>query len=304
MAWPELNYSQYGSTASTVHLLTQIIGKIRLTKTPWINHSWHVTLYVSARGLTTGSIPYAKGVFQIDMDFVSHEVIITCADGHREALKLFPRSVADFYEALFSRLKKMGIDVTIYPRPNEIDPAIPFRRDTTIRDYDSGQMHLLWQALTRTETVFVRFRSEFIGKVSPVHFFWGSFDLAVSRFSGRKAPVYQGSFPNIPPRVMQEAYSHEVSSAGFWPGNATSPAPVFYSYAYPTPPDFAAQPVEPAQAVFSNEMGEFILSYEAVRTAADPDATLLQFLRSTYRAAAHTGGWDPGLECDLTYLEL
>jgi hypothetical protein len=303
MSWPELDYRQYGSTAATVHLWTQIIGKIRLRKMPWINHSWHVTLYVSARGLTTGSIPYAKGLFQIELDFISHQVSIMCADGHKETLNLFPRSVADFYEGLFSRLRKMGIDVSINGRPNEIDPAIPFRRDTAIRDYDQGQMHLLWQAFAHTEKVFVKFRSEFTGKVSPIHVFWGGFDLAVTRFSGRKAPAWEGSVPNIPLRVMQEAYSHEVSSAGFWPGNAASPTPVFYSYSYPTPPDFATQPVEPAQAFFSKEMGEFLLPYEAVRLAEDPDAALLHFLRSTYRAAARTGNWDPELECDLTYLQ-
>ena len=303
MSWPELNYAQYGDTAATVHLWTQMIGKIRLRKTPWINHSWHVTLYVSARGLTTGSIPYAKGIFQIDLDFVSHELIIACADGYRESIRLYPRSIADFYKELFARLRAMNIDVVIDTKPNEIDPAIRFHRDVAERVYDPAQMHLLWEALTRTETVFVKFRSEFSGKVSPVHLFWGSFDLAVTRFSGRKAPLYKGSILNIPLRVMQEAYSHEVSSAGFWPGNAGAPSPLFYSYAYPTPPDFAAQPVEPAQALFSKEMGEFILPYAAVRSAADPDGTLLQFLRSTYRAAANTGRWDPQLECDLTYLE-
>jgi hypothetical protein len=303
MAWPELDFRQYGDTAATVHLWTQIIGKIRLRKTPWINHSWHVTLYVSARGLTTGSIPYEKGLFQIDLDFVSHELIISCADGYREVIGLYPRSIADFYKELFTRLRAMGIDVAIDTKPNEMDPAIRFHLDTVQRPYDPAQMHLLWQAFGRANTVFVKFRSEFTGKVSPVHLFWGSFDLAVTRFSGRKAPTWQGSVPNIPLRVMQEAYSHEVSSAGFWPGAAAAPAPVFYSYSYPTPLDFEKQPVVPTQAFFSKEMGEFFLPYEAVRGAKDPDATLLEFLRSTYRAAARTGGWDPELECDLTYLE-
>jgi hypothetical protein len=197
----------------------------------------------------------------------------------------------------------MDIDVAIYPIPNEIDPAIPFQQDTAIRKYDPVQMHLLWEAMARIDGVFTRFRAGFIGKASPVHLFWGSFDLAVTRFSGRKAPLYRGSVPNIPKKVMEEAYSHEVSSCGFWPGNEKAPSPIFYSYCYPTPPDFGRQRVEPAQAFYSDEMGEFILPYEAVRQADDPAETLLQFLRSTYQAAARTGHWDPDLECDLTYLE-
>ena len=301
--WPELVYEKYGNTAATVRLWTQIIGKIRLKKTPWINHSWHVTLYLSARGLTTGSIPYKKGNFQIDMDCIDHVIIITCAEGYKETINLYPRSVADFYEELFSKLQTMDIDVAIYAKPNEIDPAIPFAQDTVQRNYDPAQMHLLWQALTRIGGVFTRFRSTFIGKVSPVHLFWGAFDLAVTRFSGRKAPKYEGALVNIPGRVMEEAYSHEVSSCGFWPGNETSPAPIFYSYSYPTPPDFGTQPVDPAGAFYSKEMGEFILPYDAVRQTGDPGETLLRFMRSTYRAAALTGHWDPNLECDLTYLE-
>jgi len=301
--WPDLVFAKYKDTAAAVQLWTQIIGKIRLKKMPWINHSWHVTLYVSARGLTTGSIPYEKGVFQIDFDCIDHVVNITCADGCKKTVRLYPRSVADFYEELFSKLHAMDIDVTINSRPNEIDPAIPFRQDTAIRDYDPSQMHLLWQALIRIEAVFTRHRSTFIGKVSPVHLFWGSFDLAVTRFSGRKAPKYDGTVVNIPKRVMEEAYSHEVSSCGFWPGNEKAPTPVFYSYSYPTPPDFGLQPIEPEQAFYSKEMGEFILPYQAVRQATDPGETLLRFMRSTYRAAARTGRWDPDLECDLTYLE-
>jgi hypothetical protein len=302
-AWPTLDFEAYKDTAATVHLWTQIIGKIRLKKMPWLNHSWHVTLYVSGRGLTTGSIPYGSGVFQIDMDFIDHQVVISCSDGKRETIQLYPRTVAGFYEELFAKLASMGIAVVIHDAPNEVDPAIRFQQDTIHKSYDAEQMHLLWQALLRIEVVFTRFRSAFIGKVSPVHLFWGSFDLAVTRFSGRLAPKYAGAVTNIPKAVMEEAYSHEVSSCGFWPGNAQSPAPAFYSYCYPTPPDFGKQAIAPAQAFYSEEMGEFFLPYEAVRQSEDPSGMLLQFLRSTYRAAARTGHWDEGLECDLTYLE-
>ncbi len=270
---------------------------------PWLNHSWHVTLYVSARGLTTGSIPYDKGIFQIDMDFIDHQVIIFCSNGKRESIKLYPRSVASFYEELFSKLGSMGIEVAIHEAPNEIDLAIPFQQDTIHQSYDAVQMHLIWQALILIEVIFIRFRSEFIGKASPVHLFWGSFDLAVTRFSGREAPKYQGAVPNIPKEVMEEAYSHEVSSCGFWPGNEKNPSPIFYSYCYPTPPDFGKQAVEPVQASYSEELGEFVLSYEVVQQAENPTETLLQFLRSTYKAAAETGAWSSSLECDLTYLE-
>lgn len=302
-SWPNLVFEAYKDTVATVHLWTQIIGKIRLKKTPWLNHSWHVTLYVSSRGLTTGSIPYGKGAFQIDMDFIDHQVLIACSDGKRETIPLYPRSVASFYDELFAKLALMDIDVVIYGSPNETDPAIPFRQDTIHDSYDAAQMHLLWQALVRIEAVFLRFRSGFIGKVSPVHLFWGSFDLAVTRFSGRLAPKYTGAVVHIPKAVMEEAYSHEVCSCGFWPGNQPSPAPVFYAYAYPTPTDFGRQPVAPAQAFYSEEMGEFFLPYDVVQQSEDPAGVLLQFLRSTYKAAALTGHWDEGLECDLRYLE-
>lgn len=301
--WPKLIFGDYKDTVATVHLWTQIIGKIRLKKMPWINHSWHVTLYISARGLTTGSIPYGEGIFQIDMDFIDHEVVIFCSNGRKENLKLYPRTVASFYDELFSKLASMNIEVTIHGLPNEIDPAIPFRQDTIHKNYDPLQMHSIWQALIHIGSVFTRFRSEFIGKVSPVHLFWGSFDLAVTRFSGREAPIYTGTVPNIPKEVMEEAYSHEVSSCGFWPGNDKFPSPVFYSYCYPTPPDFGKQPVAPAEAFYHNEMGEFFLPYEVVQQAENPADTLLPFLRSTYKAAAKTGNWSSSLECDLSYLE-
>lgn len=301
--WPQLIFDQLKDTIATVHLWTQIIGKIRLTNMPWLNHSWHVTLYVSPRGLTTGSIPYDQGIFQIDLDFIAHRLIITANNGKEEKMNLYPRSVASFYNEIFLKLREMNIEVDIHATPNEVDPAIPFHEDEVHCSYDAQQMNLLWRALVNIEVVFTRFRSGFTGKCSPVHFFWGAFDLAVTRFSGRKAPLHPGGAPNIPNRVMQEAYSHEVSSCGFWSGSEQSPAPVFYAYCYPTPADFSAQPVEPEQAFYSQEMGEFILPYEAVQQADDPAATLLRFLRSTYTAAAITGNWDKDLECNLTYLE-
>jgi hypothetical protein len=302
-AWPELCYEDLRDTLATVHLWTQIIGKIRLRRMPWINHSWHVALYISTRGLTTRAIPHSNGLFEIEMDFIAHQLIVSASDGQVERTGLYPRSVADFYKELFAMLHRMGIAVSIYARPNEIATPIPFEKDEIHASYDPERMQHLWRALARIEVVFTRFRAEFTGKVSPVHLFWGSFDLAVSRFSGRKAPKHPGGVPNIPDEVMQEAYSHEVSSAGFWPGGDDFPTPVFYSYCYPTPPDFKSQPVEPAQAWFSPERGEFFLPYETVRTSAQPEKTLLQFLRSTYRAAAVTGHWDALLECDLTAFE-
>jgi hypothetical protein len=301
--WPQLAFEDLKDTLATVQLWTQIIGKIRLVKTPWINHCWHVTLYVSSRGLTTGSIPYENGSFQLDFDFIDHQLIITDSSGAMEKVALYPRSVASFYVEVFQKLDAMGIDAAIYPRPNEIDPAIPFADDELHNSYDAVQMNLYWQALVRISAVFTKFRAEFIGKCSPVHFFWGAFDLAVTRFSGREAPLHPGGAPNMPDRVMQEAYSHEVSSAGFWGGSEQFPHPAFYSYCYPTPEAFGKQSVEPPEAFYSNEMGEFFLLYESVQRAEDPEAILLQFLRSTYKDAAKTGNWSADLSCDLTGYE-
>ena len=303
LPWPELNFDLLKDTMGTVHLWTQIIGKIRLKKMPWLNHSWHVTLYVSSRGLTTGSVPYEDGIFQIDLDFVAHELIITSSEGKKETMNLYSRPVADFYTEVFERLNQMGIEVEIYAKPNEVDPSIPFIEDIQERIYDGEQMNLLWLALVKIELVFTRFRSGFTGKCSPVHFFWGAFDLAVTRFSGREAPKHPGGAPNMPDRVMQEAYSHEVSSCGFWPGSEASPAPMFYAYCYPTPADFSKQPVAPDEAFYSEELGEFILPYAVVQQSDDPEATLMKYLKSTYKAAAVTGNWDSSLECNLTYLE-
>ncbi len=298
--WPVLRFDQYKDTLETVHLWTQIIGKIRLRQMPWINHSWHVTLYVTPRGLTTGSMPYAGGTFEIVMDFTDHEVKVITSSGKRDSIFLYPRTVADFYTSLFEMLRRLEINVRIYSKPNEIADAIPFREDQLHRSYDKDEMNTLFQAFAKTAVVFTRFRSGFTGKVSPVHLFWGAFDLAVTRFSGREAPLYPGGMPNMPDDVMQEAYSQEVSSCGFWAGTADFPKPVFYSYCYPTPPDFSRQPVEPAEAFYSQDKGEFFLPYEAVQQSPDSDNTLLRFLTSTYEAAAVTGHWDKNLECNLS----
>ena len=301
LSWPELRFDQYKDTLATVHLWTQIVGKVRLRQMPWLNHSWHVTLYVTPRGLTTGSMPYKGGIFEIVLDFISHELIVTTSENKQRRMDLYPRSVADFYMALFELLRELDVNVRIYGRPNEIADAIPFREDLVHHSYDKEAMNGIFLAMARIEPVFVRFRSHFRGKVSPVHLFWGAFDLAVSRFSGREAPPHQGAMPNMPADVMQEAYSHEVSSCGFWPGAAESPTPVFYSYCYPTPADFGDQPVEPEGAYYSREMGEFFLPYEVVQKSANPENILLHFLTSTYRAAAITGHWDKSLECDLSH---
>ncbi|SDK20668.1 hypothetical protein SAMN05421823_102141 [Catalinimonas alkaloidigena] len=290
--WPELHYERLQETLAAVQLWTQIVGKIRLVQMPWINHSWHVTLYVSPRGLTTGSIPYADGLFELEFDFIDHRLAIRTSQGASEAMDLRPCTVASFYAELCERMARLHLPVDIYACPNEVDPAVPFAQDDQPRPYAPEQMQAFWQALVRMQPVFTRFRARFAGKCSPVHFFWGGFDLAVTRFSGREAPKHPGGAPNMPLDVMQEAYSHEVSSAGFWAGSPAFPQPAFYSYCYPTPPTFGEQPVAPEAAFFSQEMGEFLLPYDAVRLADDPEEALLQFLQSTYEAAARTGNWD------------
>lgn len=302
--WPDLAFDNWKDTLATVHLWTQIVGKIRLRRMPWLNHSWHVTLYVSANGLTTGSIPYNKGLFQIDFDFIHHVLHIITSAGGVTRVELYPRTVASFYRELFEKLNGVDIDACIYAAPNEIDPAIPFEEDETHRSYDAERMHDFYLALINIHNVFTRFRAKFTGKCSPVHFFWGAFDLAVTRFSGRPAPVHPGGAPNMPVYVMQEAYSHEVSSCGFWPGSEQFPHPVFYAYCYPAPAEFSQQPVKPHEAFYSAEMGEFMLLYEVVQRSDDPEGVLLQFLQTTYEAAANTGRWDRReLECDFSWLE-
>jgi hypothetical protein len=290
--WPALPYEEWGETCATLHMWTQIIGKIRLKQTPPLNHSWHGALYLSARGLTTSPIPYGTRVFQIDLDFIDHVVTIATGDGMRRTMELKARPVAGFYRELFTQLADLGLQLRIHGRPNEVDPAIPFEQDYTHASYDAGSANRFWHVLLQTERVFRHFRSSFIGKCSPIHFFWGSFDLAVTRFSGAPAPRHPGGVPNCPDSVMQDAYSHELSSCGFWPGNEAAPTPVFYSYAYPEPPGYKAATVRPAAARYEQGMGEFILPYEAMRRAPSPDTALLEFLQSTYDAAAELGKWD------------
>jgi hypothetical protein len=302
--WPVLNYDKWKDTLATVHLWTQIVGKIRLRKMPWLNHSWHVTLYVNPFGLGTGSIPYEDGIFQIDFDFIHHQLVIITSTGKRETVELRPRTVASFYEELFEKLKRINIDVAIYTVPCELETAIPFGNDQVHQSYDQYKMEDYWQALVKIHNIFTSFRGRFTGKCSPVHFFWGAFDLAVTRFSGREAPMHQGVAPNMPAKVMQEAYSKEVSSCGFWPGNDQYPHACFYAYCYPASPAFEEQPVKPAGAFYSRQMGEFLLPYEIVQQADNSEEVILAFLQSTYEAAANTGNWNrKELECDFSQFE-
>jgi len=273
---------------------TQIVGKIRLTQTPWINHSWHVTLYVTARGLTTSLISYEARAFEIDFDFISHELVVRSSDGAAACVPLEAQSVAMFYRRLMNELGKLGIHVHIQNTPNEVPDPIPFERDETHKAYDRDYANRFWRILVQADRVFTRFRARFIGKCSPVHFFWGAPDLAVTRFSGRRAPEHPGGVPNLPDRVTREAYSHEVSSCGFWPGGGPIPYPAFYSYAYPEPSGFASASARPAAAFYSKDLREFVLPYDAVRESDSPDKTLLIFLQTTYDAAANLANWDRG----------
>ena len=290
--WPALPYESWKDSCTTLHLWTQIVGKIRLARTPWVNHGWHVTLYVTPRGLTTSSIPYDDRALQIEFDFIDHVLVIETSDGAERRLALEPRSVAAFYDALMAALAELEMPVRIHGRPNEVADPIPFRDDHEHAAYDPEFAQRFWRVLLQADRVFKQFRARFLGKVSPAHFFWGSFDHAVTRFSGRTAPPHPGGIPNLPDVVTREAYSHEVSSAGFWPGGGAMDYPAFYSYAYPTPDGFAAAPVRPAAASFHQQMGEFILPYDAVRSAAAPDEVLLDFLQTTYEAAADAAHWD------------
>ena len=302
-SWPKLDFHYLKDSLATVHLWTQMIGKVRLKNMPWINHSWQVTLYVSATGLTTGSIPYEGGVFEINLDFINHRVQIITSTGKGRSFAFDAETISAFYNQLMDNLREAGIGVDIYAVPNELETAIPFAENHTPCHYDAATVHNYWQALIKVHNVFTEFRAGFIGKCSPVHFFWGAFDLAVTRFSGRPAPKHPGGTPNIPLAVMQEAYSHEVSSCGFWPGSEAFPQPAFYSYCYPTPAGFGQQQVEPPEAFYSSEMGEYFLLYEVVQQSVNPEKTLLKFMQSTYDAAAEAGKWDAGLECDLSGLK-
>ena len=291
-AWPALPFAEWQDTAVALHMWTQIVGKIRLTWTPWINHSWHVTLYLTARGLTTSPIPHPAGIFEIRFDFIDHKLRILKSDGTMQGIELRPRSVAAFYREVMGALSELKIDTTINTTPNEVEPAIPFDEDDKHRSYDPEYANRFWRVLLQSDRVFKDFRSRFCGKCSPVHFFWGSFDLAVTRFSGRPAPPHPGGVPHLPDAVTREAYCQEVSSLGFWPGNAAAPTPVFYSYAYPEPLGFAGAKIPPDAAFYETKLREFILPYDAVRTAETPDQVLLDFAQSAYDAASKLGKWD------------
>lgn len=295
--WPALPPERLGPTAETLQLWSQVVGKVRLARTPWLNHSWHVTFRVSARGLRTPLIPSDGGGIEMEFDFIAHELAIRATSGEERRIPLASGELAQFHAAVMDALAALGAPTAINPQPSEIPASIPFTEDHARRAYDPEMANALWRALVRIELVLERFRTRFIGKASPVHLFWGAFDLAVTRFSGRRAPRHPGGFPHLPDAVTREAYSHEVSSAGFWPGGQ-GVEPSFYSYAYPVPDGYAAARVRPAAARFSPELGEFVLPYAAVRSAGDPEAVLLEFLQSTYEAAADLGHWDrAALDC-------
>jgi hypothetical protein len=296
-AWPELSYAGWRDTAATLQLWTQVVGKVRLSLTPWLNHSWHVPLYVTARGLGSSPIPAGTEVLDIEFDLIDHRLVGRTSTGAQREVPLAPQTVADFYAQVMAMLASLDIAVSIDTVPSEIANPVRFPNDNVHAAYDAEAAHRFWRALVQADRVFKLFRTGFIGKASPVHFFWGSFDLAVTRFSGRRAPLHPGGVPGLPDRVAREAYSHEVSSAGFWPGSDAFPEAAFYSYAYPAPPGFRDAPT-PAGARFDPTLGEFVLPYAAVRQASDPDALLLDFLDATYAAAANAADWDrPNLEC-------
>ncbi|MFC9515067.1 DUF5996 family protein [Nocardiaceae bacterium NPDC056970] len=295
--WPALRVDDWQPTRDTLHMWTQIVGKVRMAHTPLVNHWWQVPLYVSARGLTTSAIPYRTRVFEIEFDLSGHQLVIRDSNGAHREFPLQPMPVADFYTRVMRALDELDIETQIQPTPNEVPDAIPFAEDTVHDSYDPAAASLFWKQLIQADRGLHTFRSYFMGKVSPVHFFWGSFDLACTRFSGRTAPPHPGGAPNCGDWVMVEGYSRELSSCGFWPGGGEEGA--FYAYAYPEPDGFASHPVEPEQAFYHPEFRQFLLPYEVVRTAADPDATLQRFLQTTYVAAADNGEWDrTALECD------
>jgi hypothetical protein len=290
--WPALPFAEWKDTAATLHMWTQIVGKIRLTLSPWTNHSWHVTLYVTSRGLTTSPIPHGSVTFEIQFDFIDHQLLIDKSDGARRTIPLKPQSVAEFYRAVMKTLSDLELPVTINTVPNEIENPIPFDQDEEHRSYDREYANRFWRVLVQSDRVFKEFRSRFCGKCSPVHFFWGSFDLAVTRFSGRPAPQHPGGVPHLPDEITREAYSQEVSSLGFWPGSAAAPTPLFYSYSYPEPPGFSEAKIQPDAAFYEAKLHEFILPYDGVRTAEKPDQILLDFAQSAYDAASKLGKWD------------
>jgi hypothetical protein len=291
-AWPSLPLEDWNDSRDTLHRWVQMIGKTRLALAPPLNHCWNVTLYLTARGLTTSPMPYGTGTLEVDLDFIDHQLLVRTSEGATGALALAPRTVADFHREYTALLQSLDLQVKIWPVPSEMEDALPFTEDRQHRSYDPDSVHRCWRILSETDQVLQQFRGRFLGKCSPVHFFWGGFDLACTRFSGRRAPLHPGGVPHLPDRIAREAYSHECISAGWWPGGGPVPEPAFYAYSYPEPPGFAAAKVQPAAAYYHSELREFVLPYEAVRTSARPADTLLQFLQTTYDAGADLGGWD------------
>lgn len=291
-AWPDLPLASWSDTCATLHLWIQIVGKIRLVQSPWTNHSWHVPLYVTAKGLTTSSIPYGARTFQIEFDFLNHRLTIQTSDGRAGEFPLEPQSVAAFYRRLMDEMGNLDLHVDIHKKPNELPEPIRFDQDESHKSYDRDYANRFWRILVQADRVFKEFRTRFIGKCSPVHLFWGALDLAVTRFSGRTAPEHPGGIPNLPDWVTREAYSHEVSSCGFWPGGGAIPYAAFYSYAYPEPAGFAKASIQPDAAFYSPDFREFILPYDVVRQSKSPDDILLEFLQTTYEAAANLSHWD------------
>lgn len=291
-AWPSLPFEAWSETCATLHRWIQIVGKIRLVQSPWVNHCWHVTLYVSTSGLTTSAIAYGNRSFQIDFDFIKHRLTVQASDGGSGGFALDPQSVAAFYRRLMQEMARLELEVQIHPKPNEVADAVRFDQDESHCAYDAEYANRFWRVLAQTDRVLKDFRARFIGKCSPVHFFWGAPDLAVTRFSGRRAPEHPGGIPNLPDWVTREAYSHEVSSCGFWPGGGMMPYAAFYSYAYPEPAGFSVAAVKPRAAFYSPDFREFVLPYDVVRQSESPDSTLLEFCQTTYEAAANLAKWD------------
>ncbi|UWZ59657.1 hypothetical protein Daura_20850 [Dactylosporangium aurantiacum] len=288
--WPRLRVADWTDTRDTLHMWTQIVGKIRMAHAPAVNHWWHVTLYLSARGLTTSAVPYRDGAFEIEFDLLDHQLRLRTSDGRSRAVALAPRPVAVFYRETMDALAGLGVQTRIHAVPNEVEPAVPFAEDEVHTAYDAAAAQVFWRQLLQAQRVIGRFRSGFLGKASPVHYFWGAMDLAYTRFSGRPAPPHPGGAPNCPSWVMREGYSHELASCGFWPGGGAEGT--FYAYTYPEPAGYAERRVRPPDASYDPRLCEFLLPYEAVAGSADPDATLTDFLQSTYEAAADLGGWD------------
>jgi hypothetical protein len=295
--WPAIPFVEWQTTAAALHLYLQIVGKYRLARSPWVNHAWHATFYSTPRGLTTSLVPDGDGGIEVQFDFVDHTVLGHCGSGKTESFPLGSMTVADFHRQFIQMISDLGGNASIHGSPNELPDPVPFAADTSPRPYDADAVARFHRALVTVSNVFQEFRTGYRGKVSPVHLFWGSFDLAVTRFSGRRAPLHPGGIPNLPDDITQEAYSHEVSSAGFWAGGGPVDDAAFYSYAYPGPGGFSDAQVEPGAAYFDKDFGEFILPYEAVRTSTDPESTLMAFLESTYHAAASLGDWDRSQEC-------